>query len=288
MTPAERGANAPRDPSRAEVFEQHRVELTRLAYRMTGSRAEAEDLVQEAWLRFADQSVEHPRAWLNRVLTRLCLDHLKSARTRRETYPGPWLPEPVVELDPTVELAEDLTLAVLVALERLSPLERAAYLLHEVYDYGYDEIGQLLDRSPTACRQLASRARGHVHSDRSRFAPPDAEQVVQEMVGALLTGDHEGVIRRLRADAVFTSDAGGKATAATRPVVGAEKVARMLEGLHKKGGGGAEFQPARVGGLPGFVGFKDGRCTDAIAFVVQDGLITAIYSVRNPDKLGRI
>lgn len=272
----------------AEVFEGQRGELTRLAYRMTGSRAEAEDLVQEAWLRFSGQTVEHPRAWLTRVLTRLCLDHLKSARTRRETYPGPWLPEPVVELDPTVELAEDLTMAVLVALERLSPLERAAYLLHEVYDYGYDEIGQLLDRSPTACRQLASRARGHVHSDRSRFAPPDAEQVVQEMVAALLSGDHEGVVGKLRADAVFTSDAGGKALAATRPVAGAENIAKLLGGLHRKGRGGGEFFPARVGGLPGYVSFEGGVCTGALAFQVEEGQIVAIYAVRNPDKLERI
>jgi len=272
----------------AEVFEQHRSELTRLAYRMTGSRAEAEDLVQEAWLRFSGQQVDHPRAWLTRVLTRLCLDHLKSARARRETYPGPWLPEPVVDLEPGVELAEELTMAMLVALERLSPLERAAYLLHEVYDYGYDEIGTLLDRSPTACRQLASRARGHVHEDRSRFAPPDAETVVQEMVGALLAGDHAGLVQRLRADAVFTSDAGGKVPAATRPVQGAENIARLLEGLHKKGRGGGEFQPARVGGLPGFVSFEGDRCTNALAFVVEDGQIAAIYAVRNPDKLARI
>ncbi|MGE0490551.1 MAG: sigma-70 family RNA polymerase sigma factor [Vulcanimicrobiota bacterium] len=276
----------------ATVFEAHRAELTRLAYRMTGSLAEAEDLVQEAWLRFEGQSVELPRAWLYRVVTRLCLDHLKSARHQREVYPGPWLPEPIVEADDPLELAEDLTLALLVALERLSPLERAAWLLHEVYDFGYDELGGLLGRSNTACRQLVSRSRTHLRQQRARFHPEPAaaQNLVSELVEAMMAGDLEGVMRHLREDVVLLSDGGGKAVAALRPVIGADKVARFFVGVAQKFAPSSQTRVwlTRVGGLPGLVASEAGQVVTTLAFDIEGDRVVAIYATRNPDKLARV
>lgn len=273
----------------SEVFEQLRPELVKLAYRMTGLWTEAEDLVQEAWLRFSTQKVDSARPYLYRVVTRLCLDHLKSARHRREAYVGPWLPEPMVEIgvDEEVEAVEQLTLGLMVALEHLSPLERAAFLLHQVYGYAYSEIGALLGRSEAACRKLSSRARARLQERRPRLdsAPSQPSGVLFDLVQAVRSGDVERVVTFLREDAVLTTDGGGKAIAALRPVLGRDKIARFFVGIARKASPAARLLSARVGGLPGLVIFEGEACVSAMAFEIQEGKLGSIWIMRNPDKL---
>ena len=267
---------------------EHRRFLVGLAYRMLGSVAEAEDVVQDAYLRTRDvapDAIENPRAYLARVVTNLCLDRLKSARARREEYVGTWLPEPVVE-DPAAPLAEDLSVALLMVLERLSPLERAAFLLHDIFDMDYADVAKTLERSEAACRQLASRAREHVREARPQVAPPDAhaDQIVTAFVTAATTGDVAQLASLLAEDAILYTDGGGKLRAALNPIQGRDKIARFFDGVRGKNPPPTNVTPARINGLPGFV-FSVNGAPETIAFEIVDDKIVRIYGVRNPDKL---
>ena len=283
--------------SHDEAFEAHRRHLMALAYRMTGSVADAEDVLQDAFLRWqrTDRSaVRHPRAFLSKTVTRLCIDALQSAKSRREQYVGPWLPEPVLgegamAVDDATELAQDISMALLMALERLSPPERAAFLLHDVFDASYAEVGEALDRSEAACRQLVSRARGHVQRSRPRYAPSQDEhaRVVRAFGAAILTGDVDALQAVLANDAVLYPDGGGRVVSALRPIYGADRVSRFLLGVLRKFplGASARVLEATVNGAPGFYIEEDGRPVQTIAFDVQGGRIEKVYVVRNPDKL---
>ena len=268
-------------------FDEHRRFLVGLAYRMLGSLAEAEDVVQDAFLRWdaATVTVDNPRAYLARVVSRLCLDRMKSARARREQYVGMWLPEPVVD-DPAAPLAEDLSVALLLTLERLSPLERAAFLLHDVFDMDYGAIAEVLDRTEPACRQLAARARDHVRDERPRFeATGDAtEKLTSAFHAAALSGDLDAIARMLADDAVFYSDGGGKKLAALNPIRGKVKIMRFLAGVATKRSIPTSIEPARINGLPGFV-LRGDDGVETIALEIAGDRIAAIYAIRNPDKL---
>jgi RNA polymerase sigma-70 factor (ECF subfamily) len=271
-------------------FEQHRAFLAGLAYRMLGSVTDAEDIVQDAFLRWRDvdhDAIEQPRAYLARVVSRLCLDRMKSASRRREHYVGTWLPEPVVA-EPGQRLADDLSVALLLALERLSPLERAAFLLHDVFDMDYAGVADSIGRSEAACRQLAARAREHVRDERPRYErnDDDARKLADAFVAAAATGDVDGLARLLADDVVLYSDGGGKRRAALKPIVGKARVLRFCEGVQRRGGGyvAHRIEPTALNGLPGFVARSD-EGTETIAFEVALDRIVAIYIVRNPDKL---
>jgi RNA polymerase sigma-70 factor (ECF subfamily) len=274
-------------------FAAHRSRLARIAYRMLGSVTEAEDIVQDAYLRWhhVDHgAVENAGAFLARMVTRLCLDHLKSARVQRETYIGPWLPEPVVEpaVD-QVEESETLTLALMMALERLSPLERAAFLLHDVFGMSFDEVAQAVERDAAACRQLASRARGHMQAAKPRF-PVSAEQgrdIAAAFFTAARQGDLSGLRQVLAADVVFTADGGGKKTAAGRPIEGLESVLVFLGGLARLPGYATPevLYQGPIDGLPGFVTREVDGTLQSTAFEIENGRIKGIYVMRNPDKL---
>jgi RNA polymerase sigma-70 factor (ECF subfamily) len=272
-------------------FEAHRKFLGGLAYRMLGSIAEAEDVVQDAFLRWREvdrAAIAAPRAYLARVVSRLCLDRMKSASHRREHYVGTWLPEPVVAA-PAETLADDLSVALLLALERLSPLERAAFLLHDVFDMDYAAVGEALDHTEAACRQLAARARDHVREGRPRYraSDEDARKLADAFVAAAVTGDVGGLARLLADDAVLYTDGGGKRRAALNPVTGKDRIVRFYEGLHAKGSGAFSAyraEPATLNGLPGFV-FQSAEGTETLAIEIAGDRIVAIYAVRNPDKV---
>ncbi len=280
-----------------EAFEAQRPRLTRLAYRMLGSVAEAQDAVQDAWLRWtkAAAGVTDPAAWLVRVTTRLCIDRLRAAKAEREAYRGPWLPEPLIEplTDDPVERAEDVSVAFLLALERLSPLERAVFLLHDVFDEDYATVAQTLERTEPAVRQLASRAREHVREARPRFSvsQEEAGRLAAAFAAASASGDMAGLASLLAEDAILVSDGGGKRKAALRVLVGRADIVRLMEGLAWRSGGlnnVTDMRTARINGYPGLVlSFGDGP--ETIAFQPgDDGRIAAIYMVRNPEKLAHV
>ena len=283
----------------AATFEMHRRHLTGLAYRMLGSVAEAEDVVQDAYLRWAGAdtaAVAEPRGYLTTIVTRLCLDQMKSARARRETYIGPWLPEPVVEPDHApdraLQLAEDLSIALLLTLERLSPLERAAFLLHDVFEVEFDAVAGMLDRTPAACRQLAARARRQVQQSKSRF-PADADtarRLVAAFKGAAEQGDIAALGGLLAEDVVLYSDGGGKRQAALNPIRGRDSFLRFQIGLAAKKPAVREqrYEMAVVNGRPGLLVREADGGRFAIGFDTDDRQITAVYVVLNPDKLGRL
>jgi RNA polymerase sigma-70 factor (ECF subfamily) len=294
-------ATATSDP--AASFEPHRRRLLGLAYRMLGSMADAEDAVQEAYLRWhgADRGeVLEPRAFLMTTTTRICLDMLTSARARREQYVGPWLPEPVVDTaalapDTGTELAEDLSIALLLTLERLSPLERAAFLLHDAFDFSFGEVATALERSEAACRQLAARARAHVRAARPRGAaapaPPgeiDARhaQLMSAFVAATRSGDLDALKRLLASDVRVVTDGGGKVAAALNVLDGADRAARFLVGATRKG-----WRPdfklrfATINGLAGVIVEGAEGPVQTAAFEIEGDRIRALYVVRNPDKL---
>lgn len=276
-------------PDLEASFEVNRRHLRGVAYRMLGSLSDADDVVQEAFLRWRTvdvASVAEPRAYLTQVVTRLCLDHLKSARVRRESYVGTWLPEPV----PAAELdgGEDLSVALLLTLERLSPLERAAFLLHDVFDMDYGQLAATLERTEPACRQLVARAREHVSRDKRRFepSPAESERVLAAFYAATLSGDAAGLAALLTENATLYADGGGKRLAALKPIYGRDKIVRFLVGASRKGGAAAagRLEPAVLNGLPGaIVHGADGVLTVAFAFDGEH--IGEIYIVRNPDKL---
>jgi len=292
--PSDRVAD-PRGPGPALApFTAHRRLLFTVAYEMTGSAADAEDVVQEAWLRWsaADRSgVLDPRAYLVRVTTRLALDRLRTLRTRRETYVGSWLPDPLLTTPDAalqVERAEDVSMALLVVLETLSPLERAVFVLREVFDVPYDEIADGLDRSPEAVRQTAHRAREHVRARRPRFTPPDDAQraAVERFMAACATGDTTTLVEILAPDVVVVSDGGGKARAALRPVTGADKVARMLVGLSAKPETTAmAFEPALVNGALGGVWTVGGEPAMAATVEYDGERVVRVLLFRNPERL---
>lgn len=306
--------DAPVDRSpaeRARRYDQdHARKLRALAYRMLGSRADAEDIVQEAWLRWAEvdeSTVDHPGAFLSRLVTNLCLDRLRSATVQREHYVGVWLPEPLLEDEDLLgwtpgpeqqaEFAQDVSVAFMLALERLSPLERAAFLLHDVFDLDYDEIARHLGRSATACRQLISRARRHVKADYARreVAQEERDRLIEAFASAVRSHDVEALAQVLASDAVLLADGGGKVSAVPRPLHGHELIARTFIGFAKlPSSRGWRLVPAHVNGLPGCVivdDLADGRLVQTIALAPsarEPGHIGALYIQRNPDKLSEV
>ena len=285
--------------SSAEVFDRNRPLLFAIAYRMTGSVTEAEDAVQEAYLRWQrapEDEVHSSSAYLSKVVTRLCIDRLRSARVRREQYVGPWLPEPVLgeqsqEIGRQAELEDSLSMAFLVLLESLTPVERAVFLLREVFDYEYAEIASLVGKSETNCRQISRRARQSVAARRPRFEsfPQQEERLMEGFLQASLSGDMEALLELLSDDVTLYSDGGGKTRAALKPIYGADNVARFLTGITSNIPPGFTVKRTRVNGRPGLVGyFGDGRPQSVVSVDVAEGGIRAIRLVVNPDKLGNI
>jgi RNA polymerase sigma-70 factor (ECF subfamily) len=269
-------------------FEPLRPKLMRVAYRMLGSVTDAEDMVQEAFIRWmkADRNdVREPEAFLRRTVTRLCLDQLKSARHQRETYIGPWLPDPIVEEDE----AEDVTLPLMLALERLSPLERAAFLLHDVFGLGFEEIAETIQRDPATCRQIAGRARAHIREARPRFQMEKQHglALAEAFFAASRSGDMKALGAMLAADVGLHADGGGKRPAATAPILGFDAVMKAheyLAGLFRKNGSKL-VRAGFINGLPGFITLEADGEYSTTALEIEDGKIVAIYVVRNPDKL---
>ena len=291
--------SAPGNTDPVKIFETHRSALTGLAYRMLGSRAEAEDVVQDAYLRWHGAgvaAVEQPRRFLATIVTRLCLDRMKSARVRREVYVGSWLPEPIV--DETFddgdagEIAHDISVALMLVLERLSPLERASFLLHDVFGLDFAEVSQALGRGEPTCRQLAARARHHIESGRPRFeaSREDGRRLAMAFQQATTSGDVQSLTKILAEDVVLYSDGGGKRAAALNPIYGAEKVMRFLAGIARKNPALATTlaRPAVVNGYAGFVLREEDGSIDTMAIEARDGRIAAIYIVRNPEKLQHV
>jgi RNA polymerase sigma-70 factor (ECF subfamily) len=276
----------------AERFALARPRLLRLAYSELGDVGEAEDVVQEAWLRLERvdvEQIENLDGWLTTVVGRIALDRLRSARARRETYVGPWLPEPLVSEDPAdrVTLDESVSYALLTVLEQLSPAERTAFLLHDVFDVPFGEIAEVVGRRPEAVRRLASRARVHVKQHTPRFAtsPDEHDRAVRAFADAVTEGDLEGLVAVLDPTVVWTSDGGGRASAARRPVHGGTRVARAWAAFSKH-----LREPTEItlnGRLGLLIPSADGHRA-ALSFVVRDGQITRIDSIRNPEKLKRL
>jgi RNA polymerase sigma-70 factor (ECF subfamily) len=278
-----------------EQFNEYRPLLFGIAYRMLGSVMDAEDVVQDAFLRWqnaAPAQVESPKAYLSTIVTRLCLDHLRSARVQREEYVGPWLPEPLVseqapDVAETAALHESLSMAFLVLLESLTPVERAIFLLHDVFGYDFAEIARIVGRSEANCRQLARRARGYVEARRPRFEPSAAQQdrLTHQFMRACTTGDLPALVATLADDITLWSDGGGKVAAARNPIHGRDAVARLLISIARKAPAGLDTRFTRVNGQPGFVSYLEGRPFAVLLLDVVDERIRAVRLVVNPDKL---
>jgi RNA polymerase sigma-70 factor, ECF subfamily len=278
----------------ASPFEAVRGRLFGLAYRMLGSRADAEDIVQEAFVRWHEAgrgSIENPEAWLVTTTSRLAIDRLRRLKTEREAYAGPWLPEPIVTHEPPdrhLDLADDLSMAFLTLLERLAPDERAAFLLHDVFDVGYGQIASILDRSESACRQVVHRARERVRGDRKRFDASESAKatLLQTFVAAMEARDEQALLALFAPDATWTADGGGKTGAAPVPIVGAERIASLVIGLRGKfWAPDRTIEIATVNGETGLC-LRDGQRLTATLSIATDGeRILAVYAVVNPDKL---
>lgn len=287
MTPG--GIRSAADAAEAAAsFDPLRPLLTRVAYRMLGSVADAEDVVQDAYIRWLGTdrgAVREPAAFLRRTVTRLCLDQIKSARNTRETYIGPWLPDPLVE----EEEDDDVTLPLMLALERLSPLERAAFLLHDVFGVGFDEVAKTIDRDPAATRQLAARARGHVRDARPRYKLEKEKgvEIANAFFAASRSGDMGALGALLAADVGMWADGGGKRPAAMGPVLGYDIVLKLHRGLAVLFGkyGSTLVHTGMINGLPGFVTREADGELQTTALEIEDGKVTGIYVMRNPDKL---
>jgi RNA polymerase sigma-70 factor, ECF subfamily len=284
-----------------EIYEELRPLLFSIGYRMVGSVAEAEDIVQESFLRFhravaEGEEVESPKAYLSTVATRLGIDHLRSARVRREQYVGEWLPEPLLT-DPTTdtaqhaETADSLSLAFLVLLESLSPVERAVFLLHDVFGYGYDEIAGVVGKREDNCRQLAVRARRHVDERKPRFeaSREEREELAARFFAAVEEGDTQGLLDLLAQDVVVYGDGGGKGPSWLRPIYGRERVSRLLLGFGRFREAGVTIRQTEVNGQPGAVLLdREGRLISVLSLDIADGVVQTVRSVANPDKLGHV
>lgn len=280
-----------------EQFERYRPLMLSIAYRMLGSATEAEDIVQEAYLRYqAAEKIQSPKAFLSTIVTRLCLDQLKSAKAQRETYIGPWLPEPVLTdgaaLMPERQLTEydSISMAFLVLLESLTPLERAVFLLREVFDYEYGKIAQIVGKEEAACRQLFSRAKKHVAEHRPRFqsSPEEHSEIVARFLKAVGDGDLDGLMSLLTEDVGWWSDGGGKTRAALRPLYGRDKVARYILGLRRFVLENTTTEIAQVNGKPAVILRADGKPYSVMLFEIGNGKIRQVRSVVNPDKLKHV
>jgi RNA polymerase sigma-70 factor (ECF subfamily) len=279
-----------------DIFQTLRPRLFGIAYRMLGVRADAEDIVQEAWLRWqhgggADARI--PEAWLVTVVTRLSIDRLRGAIAERERYVGPWLPEPLVDgaadsPEAALEAAGDISTAFLLMLERLGPEERAVFLLHQVFEFEYGEVAAMVGKTEPACRKILQRARERVRAERPRFAVAREQHLalLGKFIEAARSGVPERVQELLTADAAYLGDGGGKAKTTVRAVLGAERVARLVVGIERKWTDRGSHQLIRVNGAPGLLTWRDGQPDSVTTLDLRDGRIAAIYVVRNPDKLG--
>ena len=282
----------------AERFTLLRPLLFTIAYEILGSATEADDVLQDSYLRWARvdlATVRDTKSYLAQVVTRQALNVLRANARRREDYVGPWLPEPLLldEHDPAADLvlAESVSTAMLVVLETLTPDERAVFVLREVFGFDYDDIGSAVGRPVATVRQIAHRARGHVQARRRRFEPVDgtaAVQITTEFMAAAATGDVERLMAKLAPDVVWTADSNGKASAARRPVVGADRVAKLVMGLLRAAGTLGSFVPAVYNSAPALVLRMDGRLEGIITVEITDGVITHFYAMRNPDKLAAV
>jgi RNA polymerase sigma-70 factor (ECF subfamily) len=288
------------DDALSELFDSERERLFALAYRMLGSVGDAEDVVQDAFLRYqaraGGEAVREPRALLTTIATRLAIDQLRSSRHRREAYVGEWLPEPLVGAAPAAaeraELAESLSMAFLVVLETLSPVERAVFLLREAFDYDYETIAAIVERRPEHCRQIALRARRHVDARRPRFdpSPGERDRLARRFFAACQDGDLGALVELLAADCVLHGDGGGRAPAVRAPLHGRERVARAVAGFARAGSRiGARSEPVVVNGQPGarFLD-RNGRLINVVALDIADGRVQAVRSIVNPDKLDHL
>jgi RNA polymerase sigma-70 factor, ECF subfamily len=279
-----------------ETYEELRPYLFAIAYRMLGSVADAEDVVQEAFVRYhvAEVEPETPKAYLATITTRLAIDQLRSARTQREVYPGEWLPEPLAEEDAGqhAEMADSLSLAFLHLLEKLSPVERAVFLLREVFDYPHEDVARIVGKSPANSRQILTRAHAHIDEGRRRFevSRGEREEVAQRFIEAWETGDTDGLVAVLAPDATLYGDGGGKAPAITEPLVGALRIAKALIGWRPLAlERGVTYRPGTVNGEPGVVYYwPDGSVAGVQELEIADGVVVAIRSVLNPDKLAHL
>lgn len=282
------------DPA-VDAFVAHRNLLFTVAYEMLGSAADAEDVLQETWLRWADAdlaSVRDQRAYLVRITTRQSLNRLRTVGRRRESYVGSWLPEPLLtapDVADDVELAESVSMAMMLVLETLAPTERAVFVLREVFDLAYDEIAEAVGKSPAAVRQIAHRARAHVAARRPRgvVSAADTRRVLDAFRRAIETGDVQGLLDVLAPDVVLVGDGGGIRQALLRPVTGADKVARMLASRQFQAAA-MSLHPAQVNGFPALVFRLDGEIDTVVALRIDDGLVSALYAVRNPEKLSHM
>lgn len=279
--------------SHAAAFEAHRGLLTGVAYRMLGSVSDAEDMVQEAWLRWSKAGeVESPRGWLVTVVSRLCLDRLKSAQARREQYYGTWLPEPFLEKEktdrsPGAAVDESVSIALLLVLEKLSPVERAGFLLHDVFGYDFEEIGRILDKPPVNCRKLVSRARERVRAEKPRFAATNGEheELLKRFLNACRVGEIKPLMELFSESVALYSDGGGKASAVHEVLRDRETIARFFIKIVQNFGPEIEIRPTSFNGAPGILFVERSQVATALALDIQDGRIAAIFGHRNPDKL---
>ena len=280
-------------PDATESFVAHRNLLFTVAYEMLGSAADAEDVLQETWLRWVDVDrgqVRDERAYLVRISTRLALNRMRANARRRESYVGPWLPEPLLttpDVAEDVELADSVSLAMLTLLETLGPTERAVFVLREVFDFGYDEIAAAVDRTPVAVRQIASRARAHIAERRPRAEATTGERdrVLKAFMAAASTGDIQGLLDVLAPDVVLVTDGGGVKKAALRPILGCDKVVRFLGAVVQ---GPTAADVVVVNGAPALRFVVDGELDTVMSMIIEDGLVTGMYAVRNPAKLARL
>ncbi|MFD3377804.1 MULTISPECIES: RNA polymerase sigma-70 factor [unclassified Streptomyces] len=297
---AEDTAGQPADGGRTdpatEAFVAHRNLLFTVAYEMLGSAADAEDVLQETWLRWAGVdlgTVRDHRAYLVRITTRQALSRLRTLGRRKESYVGSWLPEPLLttpDVAEDVELADSVSMAMLLVLETLQPTERAVFVLREVFDLGYDEIAEAVDKNPAAVRQIAHRARAHVAARRPRgvVSPAETRNALDAFQRAVNTGDLQSLLDTLAPDVVLLGDGGGVKQAVLRPIVGADKVARLLIAGLGRVADAVSMRPVQVNGHPALIVRLDGELDTVVAVRIDDGLITGLYAVRNPEKLSHM
>lgn len=286
------------EEQKVEVFKKHRARLFGIAYRMLGTHAEAEDIVQEAYIKWHeadDEKIENSEAWLVTIATRLSIDRLRKASRERETYIGPWLPEPIVASDALspqdeLELASNLSMAFMVLLERLSPVERAAFLLHDIFDCAYSDVARIVGKTETASRQLIHRARERVRTDKTRFEADEKERekLIKKFSDASKTGDEKTLLALFAEEVSMTSDGGGKVTAARKIVRGKSKLAHALAMFGEKYGESFTHKLATINGELGLLTFIDEKIYGVTVFEFENGKISAMYRVMNPDKLKQI